>query len=209
MGATKINRHLATLVTLIFPWFVSAAHVTVGDNDWRQLTETKFFTYSQIQSICNPVCSGSLVNSNSETVDFTGWTWANSDDILALVAAYGVPPGFNVAELGSTWAPAFLNDFDTVYAFTSGVTPREKVSGYYYIASSTGSFVAGVNDALDLTGDDVFSFGASNPSSTTSLAIDQGVWLYRATTTVPIPAAGWLLGSALFGLGAARKYRNS
>jgi hypothetical protein len=50
--------------------------------------------------------------------------------------------------------------------------------------------------------------GSNNIQAPGTPEIDSGVWQLRASTPVPVPAAVWLLGSALAGLGVMRRRRN-
>jgi hypothetical protein len=60
---------------------VQAATVVVGQNEWRQLTETTGFTWEQVNAICGAgPCS------------FDGWIWAGLRDVQLLFDAL-IEPG--------------------------------------------------------------------------------------------------------------------
>src|SRR4051812_16220661 len=90
-------RRRAILATLcLFLFFLARAVVApagaeVPDpagNEWRQLYETTGLTWDQVASVCPQdgatPCSGSIGPSR----DLTGWTWATSAQVVALMGNY-------------------------------------------------------------------------------------------------------------------------
>ncbi len=74
---------------------VFAAPVTIGANQWRELTETQGYSWSGLSTIFD--ASDGTHQGNVD--DFVGWTWASSYDVATALSTY---PGFT--ETGPTWS---------------------------------------------------------------------------------------------------------
>lgn len=75
---------LAIAITVFIP-AVSLAGPVINGIEWRQVTETTGISWNQVSKICNletGVCNGQI-----DGVDFTGWTWANIEEITLLFNA--------------------------------------------------------------------------------------------------------------------------
>ena len=72
-----LYRHTVAVVACAVSLLTSsafAASVNVAGKEWRQVSETLGYSWTQIAGVCpagGGVCTGSLVGA-----DFTGWTWA-------------------------------------------------------------------------------------------------------------------------------------
>ena len=100
---------------------MSANAVIIDGKDWRQLTETKgFFRFSDVATVCNTTtgaCSGSLSSTTLGSVDFTGWTWADLNDVGTLFESL-IPSNnvnfvngveYNASDMNSAWAGAIID----------------------------------------------------------------------------------------------------
>jgi hypothetical protein len=213
--------------------------VIIDGKDWRQLTETNGrFKYNDVATVCNTTtgaCSGSLVSSTLGSVDFTGWTWADLNDVGTLFESL-IPSNnvnfvngveYNASDMSAAWASAII-DTDGTGADTGYFDPTRSVfsagGGYYpdteyYIlsgltrstitpSSSTFSRVGEVTDRV--SGD----YGADRATTSPWHGVwaatygDRGIWMYK-TATVPEPATLSLLCLAIFGLAFARRQKKS
>lgn len=185
-------------ILLLFSSSVSHAVIIQG-NDWRQITETVGFTWSEVATVCpegGGVCSGSL-----NSVDFTGWRWANTQEVGELFAFFNsnfTPPFDFEAEADSMWAPQIVS------LFTPNLTALNLNRVLGYTADRAGTSFARTGDIVDeisATDEDIlrtnliFDIDGANGTA-------PGVWLF---TPVPIPAAFWLFISAIGILGLLRK----
>ena len=196
----KYNKILLTLLLIPIVLIFNTAHasVIVGDKEWRQPTETEGLSWNQVATVCptgGGLCDGVLVSSTLGSVDLTGWNWATIEDVADLFTSYN--PGFIgpisvSAEVNSTWAPAFLNDFMPTNIFIEQLE----------VIGITSTTVFDINDTFARIGLVVDNPLFDSMSTNTLKPLDQsdaatGIWLY---TVIPLPPAVWLFGSALLGL---------
>lgn len=98
--------------------------------EWLQPVDFTGLSWNDINAVCpGGACSGTLSG-----IDLTGYTWASTADVSALMASYGTPPP-TALEVDSAWAPAFLTDFTPTLVIAAG--PR--ISGY--VETLTGGLV--------------------------------------------------------------------
>ncbi len=109
-------RTLAVIFTL-FSTAALAQPVIKDGKEWLQPKDFVNLTWYDVAQVCDPVtglCDGTL-----GSTDVTGYTWASVDEVSGLFNAYGVaPPLTGLGEVNhadSSWAPAFLDDFDHTY----------------------------------------------------------------------------------------------
>ena len=199
-----LYRHTVAVVACAVSLLTSsafAASVNVAGKEWRQVSETLGYSWTQIAGVCpagGGVCTGSLVGA-----DFTGWTWATIEEVgnlLFPVYNPSFPGGISAhTQAGSPWAPAFLTDF---YA-------TDTTHGYDYVfgwtatpADGTGSYAANVTNWSN--------GGLFDEMKTNIVRLNQmsdptlGAWLYHP---IPLPPALPLMGLAMAGLGFTRKRR--
>jgi hypothetical protein len=211
--------------------------VIIDGKDWRQLTETNGrFKYNDVATVCNTTtgaCSGSLSSTTLGSVDFTGWTWADLNDVGTLFES--LIPFNNVnfvngaeyiaSDQDTAWASASI-DTDGTGADTGYFDPTRSVStpwGEYYelsgLTRSTGTDVWGTEysrggQITDFVSGIFYGFGdiatTTEPSYGLSGATGgvDGFWMYK-TATVPEPATLSLLCLAIFGLAFARRQKKS
>jgi len=158
------------MVLALTGWVSSAASqvqitntVIVNGYEWAQVSDFTNLSWQEINTVC-PLgnCSGTL-----NGFDMNGWTWADGEAVAGLFNAYladaGVDPGsFLEGNYGyfsedvSTWAPAFLNDFNYTRTINGTLEqvrgtivdlpdpgnnpPQEYWANYSFFAAVTDSF---------------------------------------------------------------------
>jgi hypothetical protein len=214
--------------------------VIIDGKDWRQLTETNGrFKYNDVATVCNTTtgaCSGSLVSSTLGSVDFTGWTWADLNDVGTLFESL-IPSNnvnfvngaeYNASDMNTAWASAII-DTDGTGADTGYFDPTRSVfnaggnypdTEYYTLSGLTrstitprpGATFSRVGEVTDHVSSD---YGAVDRATTrpyfgvwAASYGDKGIWMYK-TATVPEPATLSLLCLAIFGLAFARRQKKS
>lgn len=159
---------------------------------------------------------GDVVISSSGTIDLTGWAYLNSGFQTLFVqpnfAAWGVdgtlqdfyqtPLNFSgPANFGSSsFSPATAGSGDAFHFLFSGpVGPYLGVPAGYTsgdLLSSSNTFAGASFASLGITPDTyLWTWGAGGNADSLTFTV----------TTVPIPAAAWLFGSALLGLGGLKR----
>ncbi|NNF61520.1 MAG: PEP-CTERM sorting domain-containing protein [Gammaproteobacteria bacterium] len=190
--------NLTLVLLLAAPGFSLATPVTVGDLEWRQVTDTLGFSWNDFASVCDPdsgACSGNLGE-----VSFDGWTWAGIYEIGDLFSTlFGHPGGISNLQFPySEWAPAFFELFDPApgqYPVAWGWSRDE--------ATATRGRAARVVDFPYM--DQAFT-GDNIDKDITNYQI--GGWFHRsARVLVPEPGVVLLLGAGLIGLGITRRSR--
>lgn len=176
----------------------AAAYVDTSGIEWRQLTETRGFSWNEIATVCpagGGECTGML-----DTVDFTGWTWATIDQVgdLFYRETGGYHPGgvADVYQTESDWAPEFLSKmaktwsgsgYEYAYGLSANLAPNGRaMAGVIYDRYPPNS----VTDDQASTEYERFTYTATS---------GQGAWLFRGAE-VPLPAASSLFLAALAGL---------
>lgn len=165
---------------------------TITGLDWLDLSQTANLSYQQ-------VAEGLTVGG-----DFEGWRFANESDVDTLNTHLGFSSYFVV--LDEVTAPAddaalltFVDLFDVELGSTLNYAmyEGELSGGLYsnaleYVPLRTGGYFSSLNNDIGMGVD------AVSPH-TSSLLVRESV------SDVPVPAAIWLFGSALLGLGAAKR----
>ena len=191
--------------------------VVVGNQEWAQV---KLFTNVSWKDI-NFQCPLGVCTSTSKVGVYSleGWTWASALSVQELFNTYtGVPTsvGSSYGYRNSTWAPAFFGDF----------TPtRDSGWGAGYNADLEGWTATPVSDlgcvdcgrigfmqmAPPATSYSFDSAGTSRIDDKANVSTLRGAYFVRdaelVPSPVPIPAAIWLFGSALLGLGVIKRKR--
>lgn len=155
----------------------SATPVTIGYEEWRQVTDTTGFSWDQVAQVCDPlsgVCRGSL----GET-DFTGWNWASAKHVSKmfhlLTGRTGDESSLSAqySQHDSTWAPTFMQRFSPTY--TSGSVSA--VFGWSRSPALTLHNSAYWPYVYDTEGMDIINSNLS--IGTGAIWQGHGVWLFR------------------------------
>ena len=194
------SAYLALLAVLLSPVAANADPILVGDNEWRQVTDTVGFTWDQLITVCNPgtgVCDGSI-----DGVDFTGWWWASLNDIEGLFATLTPFSEGLYYEADSEWAPAFLD----LFAPTQITAEQALIEGLSREQYQSATFTGLLFDAFDPSAEDLV---VTRSTANDGDAFRVGAWLFRTATPVPEPGtlALFVIGLAGIGLARRRKYR--
>jgi hypothetical protein len=162
-----------------------AGSVVVEGKEWLQPREFTNISWFQVSAVCPAgSCAGALPGSS---VDLTGFKWASVNDVNALFNHYiGTPvlgpgPG-EFADSGSSWAPAFQNEFsltwlDAGVVSVSGMTRDSLTAG----EASTGE----LQRAFFSSGSDTASTLRAWPKDKGSY--NHGHWFWRPANTTPPP----------------------
>lgn len=210
-----MNKMVHALIAVGMFWNTAVAHadgVTMGDKEWRQLTDTSSsFSWNQVATVCDEttgVCTGSLGG-----VNFTGWIWATNTDVQELFDALIQPAFANFPTPETNYFSrdyGSANDPDIAAAFGDGKfdatfqsTTARTVWGWTRSSVQTNptqAFAPFIVDVFNPVGSqtDSAALGARLPKDTTRG--DVGVWLYRAATATVESLISDLL-EAVSGLG--------
>lgn len=172
---------------------ISAQAILIADKDWRQLTETLYFSYNDLvtNGICDAstgACSGTL-----RGVDFTGWTWATVAEVGAMFSALGIgPPNlFDTPvyynEVNSVWAPLAIDidgsGPDTGLFHATWIGPASAdVLGVTRTLSGPNAVYPPYTPALVDWYASYNSDFAMTARVASLIVIEGGVWLYRTTS---------------------------
>jgi hypothetical protein len=177
---------------------------TVSDLDWLDLTETRNRSYDDISS---------QLDAGGE---FAGWRYATGVEAEALFTQFGLPIGRATDDplsaemnasiilmssyLGET--VSFLNAAEQRYYGTLGIVGQSNSAGTHQRM--------GAYKFSNYFGDPWRGFPETDADAHSTNRLDSASYVYEGhylvnSTIVPIPAAVWLFGSALAGLGWLRR----
>jgi hypothetical protein len=212
----KIIRSVLTVVAVAWGSCASAAAitdtVTVNGTTWAQVDLFGGLSWNDINAVCpGGICGSGTLNG----FDMAGWIWAGTEETNSLFNHY-----IGIAELGpgpdayvgaaNTFADAFFADG---WRITSTGVGHSKItegwtsdSALYWSemnafrdAATICAWTAcnGLTNSDEALSNDTFldPFGSLNP----------GAWFVSSPSEVPLPAAAWLFGSALMGLGILKR----
>jgi hypothetical protein len=210
------------IVSILLSAQALTASVIVDGREWRQLTDTRGFSWHEVAlgnqfgtwgnegGVCpagGGICDGTLTNNAGTLVDFTGWTWATVDEVGELFRAFNIffpRRRTTVQQDFAIWPFFFFNSqfpfigpFWTLTSFPNAlrVSGLSATTVWYDWGSAYSPFVLWY-------GLSIMSTDSITPKNERSLG---GVWLYRDVVgAVPIPSAFPLLAAGLAGLGFLR-----
>ncbi len=211
----KRNYMLLCSAVILATFFVfsptsSGAFVTIGDKNWRQVTETTNVSWEDLDVIYD-TSDGTLDNGTSAGgYDFTGWTWASATEVAQLFTdanpTLSITYNQEVYQADSAWAPNFLSLFD---ATVTNPSINERVWGMSRTVGVTVVNTPGIIDRFSTALEDRAHTNVWNPKD--SKWTGRGVWLYQAAA-VPEPDATTLIGISIIGIvgvGVVSRFRRS
>jgi hypothetical protein len=195
----------------------------IDGREWMQVSSLVNYSWNDFSALCSESsgdCSGSL--SGGQYLD--GWTWAGVAEVNALASHYigayrlgPAPQRFSTEEYygdlipGAGFADRFLDDFSPTdsslpVTIQGAVRDLDQIMVWDNFQSW--------NRPMDLYA----SFNALAPLAAESgvlVSFDpalrssgSGGWFYRPSE-VPLPAAVWLFGSAILGLGFLKRKKGT
>ncbi len=223
MGRSAFTTFLYSLCAITTCTVSVANAVVIGDKDWRQLTETRGFSYNMLVDTSTGVCSAADGKCSGFLggVEFTGWTWASLAEVGELFNLlvskpgidFSIPSGASLQEYGSDWAPVSID--------ADGIANGDH--GYFYATSVISGEAAKIDgitrtDSIYTVGNvfmpvmlDQFNDGIQDAVATTTHGAkwlphqDRGIWMYRDSSLVPEPTTLALLTLGLAGIGFVQK----
>jgi len=197
----SLIRMLPFLVALPSLSIASFVDTTTG-YEWRSLYDTTNISWNDVKALGTDAdgafAPGSVING----VDFSGWYWAGANDVdvlFELLSSGNDPIGSFESKIfpGEPWLDAALSDhLQLGYTFGSDVV--------FGMQGITADLVQGDNTQA-ITGTilcetNVLFMCSSDMVSPVSVDVNDGtvgVYLYKDASSVPLPAAFPLFGTAL------------
>ncbi len=191
----------------VFSPTASGAFVTIGDKNWRQVTETTDVSYFRLDEIYDTTTGMLDAGTTARGIDFSGWTWASVAEVAQLFtdthATLNMDNRAQVDRQESEWAPNFLSLFDPTYTGVDAEAVFGLARDYF---APTQAYLPYIRDVP--IGSDTAKLYL--PVSSIISRPFRGVWLYQ-TASVPEPGLSTLLGITLVGLvavGVVGRLRN-
>jgi hypothetical protein len=169
--------------------------------DWLDLTETNGRSYTDIS------------NKLGAEQEFAGWRYATGQEVQDLWVNFGLTEGTNlsISTADTNQYASFINavnhlgnthnEYNTVFDYGSVGFTAAKVNGNNSLRYVRGMFHSG-------TSANTTAFGVSSAGSEVVGVLHTGSYLV-APSSVPVPAAAWLFGSALVGLAGIKRKKGS
>jgi hypothetical protein len=197
---------------------VPSTAVTINNRAWAELGSTLNISAAEMFFRCglgDRACNGYTPGG----VDLTGWTWANINEVNALIFdILGVEPGDNVRVDTTDWAFG-RTDADEGLVFSIGFaapTAKQFFGGSGRLAGwlITENCAPNQSSVACLRPEDTglgYIFRASGHINTIDEGPRQpnfynsGYFLYKDVTAVPVPAAVFLFAPALLGFMSLRR----
>jgi len=198
------------LFIVSFTYMGSAQAVQVNGKDWRQLTETTNISYNDMLNIYDPTTGNLKSNSINNTVkgvDFTGYNWASVEEVGAMfnhITGLSLSSSNTlVNEVNSLWAPKF---FQAGFIPTDTGRKRELWGETRTAFNPSNIFAPELSDWIfpDIEGLDIINM--VNTETPFMSFPTMGQWVY--TSTVPLPAGIWFLGTGLITLISVGRSKN-
>lgn len=175
-----------TIVSTVLVLMGSAAfaqnYIDRQGREWRRLAPVYNISVSSVVAVCsqNP-CQG-----KAGTLDLTGWTWANSNEVLEVMREFEP----NAPVLSSYYEAAAVNFFNAMGNTYQAVTSYQTVTSAHALTSSIDPANGkAIGASVDLATN---SYGASFRFLTAenTVSYSRGVFVYRRSQggSVPAPA---------------------
>ena len=182
-----------------------AAGAGANDNhgkEWRQLTETKGLTWTQVSQVCPrngaAPCNGAVGNN-----DLSGWIWATQTQVVEFFGYYEPAMLTSSGVSGQQYffsASSFLSVIHPTFSFANTYATGDSTGGWTATTDAAGLPTAGAvsTNTTPVSINGAFSIGAVTDPANSS---DRGVFLWRSTgagtgTPVANDDAGQVLSPA-------------
>jgi len=206
-----MKKILVAAAFMFAPMISNAASVFVGGNEWLQVRDTSYVSFDAMKGyLCVPSADGGCASSSP----LAGWFWASGVEVRALFEEL-IKPGTQQFNFNSYFAPYTDTDVDDLIGspFFTLTSSNENGFSYERVSGMTrdpGSLpvIGDLFDSKDSRLQQDWAKIGLDPSlvKISNLDTSVGSWLYRPTT-VPLPAAVWLLLAGIGAVGAVARRR--
>lgn len=211
MKALFASLLMTTTITCAGTAYAAGVEITGADtlivdgNQWAQVDLFINLSWNDVNAACpSGICAAGVTLNG---YDMSSWTWASVTELESLfinydasLGALSAPENPYIEDIGSTWATAFFDSgwrptFQDVNSrFVHGLLADQ---GFDASEGTGGGIEQGFNGGTDYA-------WAGTGDLKTAAYVETGAWFYRPSE-VPVPAAAWLLFSALVGLGLVKR----
>ncbi len=173
-----------------------SANVTVGDKQWRQVTDTLNTSWDSFAASCD-------LSTGLCGAAYSGWTWASSNEVrdmwVTLTGTQALAGQTFFQQSNSTWAPLILSNFGPTFVNATS----SRIYGLVREKSSQGAAFGRINEISEHDGSTLDIAWADGYITTSISSPIVGAWMY-VTIAVPEPGSYLLLAIGLGFLAAFR-----